>query len=233
MPLKDLPPDARPREKLLARGPGALGDAELLALILRTGITGKSVLHLAQDLLEPPKPDGSGGFDGLSGLLNASADDLKRIKGLGGPAKRAELVAVLELARRAVAQRLREREVFATPGAVMHYLQLHLAARPHEVFAVLFLDAQNRLQAMEELFRGTLTQTSVYPREVVLRALHHQAASVVLAHNHPSGSPEPSRADEALTQTLKAALALVDVRVLDHIIVAPGKTLSMAERGLL
>lgn len=229
MALKDLPAEARPREKLLARGPGALGDAELLALILRTGIAGKSVLHLAHELLgEPPE-----GFGGLAGLLNAGADDLKRIKGLGGPAKRAQLVAVLELARRAVAQRLKEREVFSTPGAVKHYLQLNLAHKAHEVFAVLFLDAQNRLLALEELFRGTLTQTSVYPREVVLRALHHQAASVVLAHNHPSGSVQPSRADEALTQSLKAALALVDVRVLDHIIVGTGEALSMAERGLL
>ncbi|OOG58661.1 DNA repair protein RadC [Polaromonas sp. C04] len=227
MALKDLPPDARPREKLLARGPGALSDAELLALLLRTGIPGKGVLQLAQELLEVKT-----GFDGIAGLLHTSADDLKRIKGLG-PAKRAELVAVLELARRALAQQLREREGFASPDAVKHYLQLHLAARPHEVFAVLFLDAQNRLLALEELFRGSLTQTSVYPREVVLRALHHQAAAVVLAHNHPSGTVEPSRADEALTQTLKAALALVDVRVLDHVIVGTGQALSMAERGLL
>jgi DNA repair protein RadC len=140
---------------------------------------------------------------------------------------------VLELARRAMAQQLKERTVFATPDAVKHYLQLHLAAKPHEVFAVLFLDVQNRLLAMEELFRGTLTQTSVYPREVVLRALHHQASAVVLAHNHPSGSVQPSRADESLTQTLKTTLALVDVRVLDHVIVAPGEAFSMAEKGLL
>src|SRR5574337_94698 len=153
MPLKDLPPDARPREKLLARGAGALSGAEL--------------------------------------------------------------VAVLELARRALAQQLREREVFDSPDAVKNYLRLHLAARGHEVFAVLFLDAQNRLLALEEMFRGTLTQTSVYPREVVLCALRHQAGAVVLAHNHPSGALQPSRADEALTQTLKAALALIDVRVLE------------------
>ena len=138
---------------------------------------------------------------------------------------------VLELARRALAQQLREREVFDSPDTVKHYLQLHLAAKGHEVFAVLFLDSQHRLLAMEELFRGTLTQTSVYPREVVLRALHHNAAAVVLAHNHPSGSVQPSRADEALTQTLKSALALVDVRVLDHIIVAPGQALSLTETG--
>ena len=233
MPLKDLPPDARPREKMLARGPGALSDVELLALLLRTGIKGKGVLQMAQELLEiKPRLDGAAGFDGISGLLNATADDLKPVKGLG-PAKRSELLAVLELARRAVAQRLQERTVFATPDAVKTYLQLHLAARPYEVFAVLFLDVQNRLLAMEELFRGTLSQTSVYPREVVLRALHHQAAAVVLSHNHPSGSVQPSRADEALTQNLKASLALVDVRVLDHIIVGQGQSLSMAEQGLL
>ena len=225
MPLKDLPPDARPREKLLARGAAALGDAELLALLLRTGLPGQGVLQMAQQLLER--------FGGVSGLLHTTADELKTFKGLGGTAKRAELIAVLELARRAMAEQLKQREVFSSPGAVKHYLQLHLAAKTHEVFAVLFLDAQNRLVAMEELFRGTLTQTSVYPREVVLRALQHSAAAVVLAHNHPSGTVQPSRADEALTQTLKAALALVDVRVLDHVIVAQGEALSMAEKGLL
>jgi DNA repair protein RadC len=236
MPLKDLPADARPREKLLARGAAALSDVELLALLLRTGIKGKGVLQMAEELLQLPKGGASvsagTGFDGIAGLLHATADDLKRVKGLG-PAKRAEIVAVLELARRAMAQRLQERTVLDSPDAVKHYLQLHLGARPHEVFAVLFLDAQNRLVALEELFRGTLTQTSVYPREVVLRALHHQASAVVLSHNHPSGTVQPSRADEALTQTLKAALALIDVRVLDHIIVGPGDALSMAEKGLL
>jgi DNA repair protein RadC len=233
MPLKDLPPEARPREKLLQRGPTALSDAELLALLLRTGIKGKGVLQMAHELLQlgsDAAPDA--GFDGIAGLLNASADDLKRVKGLG-PAKRAELVAVLELSRRALAQQLKARTVFATPDAVKQYLQLQLAAKTHEVFALLFLDAQNRLLAMEELFRGTLSQTSVDPREVVLRALHHNAAAVVLAHNHPSGSVQPSRADEALTQTLKTTLALIDVRVLDHVIVAPGEAFSMAERGLL
>ena len=225
MPLKDLPIDARPREKLLARGASALGDAELLALLLRTGLPGQGVLQMAQQLLER--------FGGVSGLLHTTADELKTFKGLGGTAKRSELIAVLELARRAMAEQLKQREVFSSPGAVKHYLQLHLAAKAHEVFAVLFLDAQNRLIAMEELFRGTLTQTSVYPREVVLRALQHKAAAVVLAHNHPSGTVQPSRADEALTQTLKAALALVDVRVLDHLIVAQGEALSMAEKGLI
>jgi DNA repair protein RadC len=225
MSFKDLPAESRPREKLLARGAGALGDAELLALLLRTGMAGKNVLQLAQELLDT--------FGGIAGLLQTGVDDLRQVKGLGGPAKRAELTAVLELARRAMAERLRERTVFDSPTAVSHYLQLHIASRPHEVFAALFLDAQHRLIAMEELFRGTLSQTSVYPREVVVRALHHHAAAVILAHNHPSGGVEPSRADEMLTQSLKAALALVDVRVLDHIVVARGQTLSMAERGLV
>ena len=231
MPLKDLPVDARPREKLLARGPAALSDAELLALLLRTGIQGKSVLHLADELLADPAKNPNG-FGGISGLLHTSAKDLERIKGLG-PAKRAELVAVLELARRALTEQLKERTVFDTPHAVSDYLRLHLGQRPYEVFAVIFLDAQNRMLALEELFRGTLTQTSVYPREVVIRALHHSAASVVLAHNHPSGSVQPSRADEYLTQNLKSALALLDIRVLDHVIVAQGQALSMAEKGLM
>ncbi|HJS02816.1 MAG TPA: DNA repair protein RadC [Variovorax sp.] len=225
MSFSDLPLEARPREKLMALGPGSLADAELLALLLRTGLPGKNVLQLAQDLLD--------GFGGINGLLHAGLDDLRRIKGLGGSAKRSNLAAVLELARRAMAQGLKERELFESPDAVKNYLQLQLAARPHEVFAALFLDAQHRLIALEELFRGTLTQTSVYPREVVTRALHHRAAALILAHNHPSGCVEPSRADEALTHTLRAALALIDVRVLDHVIVAPGRALSMAERGLI
>jgi DNA repair protein RadC len=223
MSMKDLPADARPREKLLARGPQALSDVELLAILLRTGMVGKNVFQLSEELLGP---------DGIAGLLQATAQSLKLVKGLG-PAKQAELLAVFELARRALSQRLKEREAFQTPDAVKQYLQLQLAHKNHEVFAVLFLDNQNRMLAMEELFRGTLSQTSVYPREVVMRALHHQAAAVVLSHNHPSGSVQPSRADEHLTQTLKASLALVDVRVLDHIIVGQGQALSMAEQGLM
>jgi DNA repair protein RadC len=225
MSLKTLPNDARPREKLLARGATALSDTELLALLLRTGTRDKGVLQMADEVLVT--------FGGIAGLLHTAADDLKRIKGLGGTAKRTEVAAVMELARRAAAQQLKEREVFSSPDAVKHYMQLHLAHKPHEVFAVLFLDAQHRLIAMEELFRGTLTQTSVYPREVVRRALQIEAAAVVLAHNHPSGTVQPSRADESLTQTLKSALALIDVRVLDHVIVAPGQSFSMAEKGLL
>ncbi len=168
----------------------------------------------------------------MAGLLHASTDALKAIKGLE-PAKRAEVAAVLELARRALAQELRQQALLDSPKAVRDYLQLQLGARQHEVFAVMSLDGQNTLLALEELFRGTLTQTSVYPCEVVLRALHHHAAAVVLAHNHPSGTAQPSRADEALTQSLKAALALVDVRVLDHFIVTRNQATSMAELGMI
>lgn len=225
MSLKDLPADLRPREKLLARGPAALADAELLALLLRTGTAGTGVLQLAQSLLDR--------FGGLAGLLQADVADLKAVKGLGGDAKRAELAAVIEIARRSLAQQLAARPVFDAPQTVKAYAALHLGGLAHEVFAVLFVDAQHRLIAMEELFRGTLTQTSVYPREVVKRALAMNAAAVVLLHNHPSGVAEPSRADEALTQALRAALALVDVRVLDHLVVGAGSVVSFAERGLL
>lgn len=224
MLLKDLPQDARPREKLLARGPGALSDAELLALLLRTGLPGKNALQMGQELIST--------FGGMSGLLNTPAEALKKIKGLG-PAKRAEIVAVLELARRALACQLQEKTIFSNPQAIRDYLQLQLGGREHEIFAVLFLDASHRLIVLEEMFRGTLTQTSVYPREVVVRALALNAANVVLAHNHPSGTAQASRADEAITQTLKAALALVDVRVLDHFIVTRTAAVSMAEMGLI
>ena len=222
--IKDLPLAARPREKLLALGPGALADTELLALLLRTGLAGHGVMQLADQVLRA--------FDGFSGLLEASAADLKRIKGLG-PAKRAEIVAVLEIARRSLAEPMKQRPLLDMPSRVKDYLKLHLAGREHEVFAVLFLDARHQLLAMEEMFRGTLTQTSVYPREVVKRALERNAAAVMLAHNHPSGVAEPSRADEFLTQTLKSALALVDVRVLDHLVVGRESVVSFAERGLL
>lgn len=222
--MKDLPAGLRPREKLLALGPAALADVELLALLLRTGLKGRGVLQMAQDLLDR--------HGGLTGLLAAEPQGLRGVKGLG-PAKRAELAAVLEIARRTLRARLSDAPVFDTPQTVKDYLQLELAARPHEVFAVLFLDSQHRLLAFEELFRGTLAQASVYPREVVKRALTLNAAATVLAHNHPSGIAEPSPADEALTQALRSALALVDVRVLDHIVVARGGVVSFAERGLL
>ncbi|HEX6364284.1 MAG TPA: DNA repair protein RadC [Albitalea sp.] len=224
MVLKDIPADTRPREKLLNQGAAALADAELVALLLRTGVRGRSVLQLAQQTLDD--------FGGLAGLLQASPQALGRIKGLG-PAKRAELAAVVELARRALAQRLAERPVFDAPQRVKDYLRLQLGHLGHEVFAVLFLDAQNRLVALEPMFRGTLTQTSVYPREVVKRALELHAAAVILAHNHPSGIAEPSRADEWLTRSLAAALQLVDVRVLDHLVIGRSDVVSFAERGLL
>jgi DNA repair protein RadC len=224
MVLKDIPADARPREKLLANGAAALADAELVALLLRTGLKGLSVLQLAQQLLDR--------FGGVAGLLHAQVDDLKQIKGLG-PAKRAEVAAVVELARRALREQLTLQPLFDTPAKVKDYLRLQLGSRPIEVFAVLFLDAQNRLLRLEEMFRGSLTQTSVYPREVVRRALELHAGAVVLAHNHPSGAAEPSRADEFLTQTLKSALQLVDVRVLDHLVVGRDQVVSFAERGLL
>lgn len=222
--MKDLPAALRPREKLLSHGPGALADAELLALLLRTGLKGQGVLHLAESLLMQ--------LGGLGGLLTSSSLQLQGIKGLG-PAKRAELMAVMELARRGLTAGLREEPVFTTPQRVKDYLQMRLGALPHEVFAVLFLDAQQRLIACEEMFRGTLTQTSVYPREVVKRALELNTASVILSHNHPSGVLEPSRADELLTQTLKSSLQLVDVRVIDHVVVARSGALSFAERGLV
>jgi len=224
MLLKDLPPDTRPREKLLARGPQALADVELVALLLRTGVRGDSVLHLAQRLLDD--------FGGLNGLLRAAPGDLGRIKGLG-PAKRAQVSAVLELARRSLAETVAERPLLDAPGTVKDYLRLHLGGLGHEVFAVLFLDAQARLLRMEEMFRGTLTQASVYPREVLKRALELGAATVILAHNHPSGSAQPSRADEALTRALQAALEMIQVRVLDHLVVGESGVLSFAEQGLL
>jgi len=224
MSIKDLPADARPREKLLQHGAATLSDAELLALLLRTGFKGLGVLELAQSVITQ--------FGGYAGLLHAQAGDLKGIKGLG-PAKRAELAAVIEMARRALAQKLEAAPVFDSPQAVKDYLQLHLGSLQHEVFAVLFLDSQHKLLGLERLFTGTLGQTSVYPREVVKRALARNAGAVILAHNHPSGVAEPSRADEFLTQTLKNALALVDVRVIDHLVIGQGQVVSFAERGLL
>jgi len=224
MVLKDIPAEARPREKLLASGAASLADAELIALLLRTGLKGVSVLQLAQQTLDI--------FGGVQGLLHAQAADLKRVKGLG-PAKRAEIAAVIELARRALTQELAQRPAFDAPAKVKGYLKLQLGSRGFEVFAVMFLDAQTRLLRFEEMFRGTLTQASVYPREIVKRALELGAASVILAHNHPSGDAQPSRADERLTQTLKSALMLVDVRVLDHFVVGANEVISFAERNLL
>ncbi len=224
MVLKDIPPDARPREKLLAHGPAALADGELIALLLRSGFKGVSVLQLAEHLLRE--------FNGLDGLLKAQPADLKRIKGLG-PAKRAEIAAVMELARRSLQRELSVRPVFDAPQRVKDYLRMQIGGRSHEVFVVMFLDAKSQLIQLEEMFRGTLTHTAVYPREVVKRALELGAAGVVLAHNHPSGAAEPSLADELLTQTLIKALQLVDIRVLDHMVVGEVDVISFAERGML
>jgi len=226
MAITDWPADERPRERLLARGAAALSDAELLALFLRVGIRGKSAVDLARDLLQR--------FDGrLSALAEASLEELASVSGIG-MAKAAQLKASFELARRALAQEMHVRDTFSAPGKVRDWLRLKLATRQHEVFMALWLDAQNRLIKADELFSGTLTQTSVYPREVVKAALANNAAAVILAHNHPSGAAEPSRADEMLTRTLKDALAMVDVKLLDHFIVAGNAVpLSFAERGFL
>lgn len=222
--IADLPADARPREKLLARGPQALSDAELVAILLRTGVRGQSAIDLASGLLNH--------FGGLHGLLNAPSDKLRKVKGLGS-AKYAEIAAVLELARRTLNEQMTEQPVLDSPTAVHDYLRLWLGPQPVEIFAALFLDSQHRLIASEELSRGTLAYTSVYPREIVKAALRLNAGALILAHNHPSGVAEPSAADRALTQTLKSALALVDVRVLDHLVVTRQSVFSFAERGLL
>lgn len=223
MAITDWPEGERPREKLLQKGAASLSDAELLAIFLRTGLPGKSAVDLAREL--------HGRFGGLNALFAASEKEFCQTKGMGA-AKYTQLQAVLEMARRALHEDIAQRDALSSPQAVRDYLRLRLQGLPHEVFMALFLDAQNRVIVSEELFRGTLTQTSVYPREVVKRALHHNAAAVIFAHNHPSGVAEPSRADEVLTQALKSALVLVDVRVLDHFIVAGSSLLSFAERGL-
>jgi DNA repair protein RadC len=224
MGIADWPEDERPRERLLKLGAAALSEAELLAIFLRTGISGKSAVELGRDLLAR--------FGSLHRLFAAPLEDVAAVRGLG-PAKYVQLQAVVEMARRALAEQIQDRDAMSSPQAVRDYLRLSLGARPHEVFVAMFLDAQNRLLGCEELFRGTLTQTSVYPREVVKTALRYNAAGVIFAHNHPSGVAEPSRADELLTQTLKQALSLVEIKTLDHFIVAGTKTISFAERGLL
>jgi len=224
MAITDWPLQERPRERLLALGAGSLADAELLAILLRTGTKGKSAVDVARQLL--------GRFGSVSALLEAGPESLEDTPGLGS-AKLAQLQAALELARRALREDLSSRDALSSPRAVRDYLRLLLSGREQEVFVVLLLDAQHRVIASEEMFRGTLTQTSVYPREVVKCALKHNCAAVIFAHNHPSGVAEPSHADELLTRSLKAALALVDVQVLDHFIVAGTRTMSFAERGLI
>ena len=224
MAITDWPEAERPREKLLQRGAAALSDAELLAIFLRTGVAGKSAVDLARDLMQR--------FGSLTALFAANERDFSMMRGMG-QAKYAQLQAVLEMARRALHEEMRGGDALNSPRAVRDYLQLLLRGRPQEVFMAIFLDAQHRVLAAEELFNGTLTQTSVYPREVVKRALHHNAAALILAHNHPSGVSEPSQSDRLLTDALQQALALVDVRVLDHFVVAGGGCSSFAERGLL
>ncbi|HWD23126.1 MAG TPA: DNA repair protein RadC [Burkholderiales bacterium] len=223
MAISDWPAAERPRERLLAHGAKALTDAELLAVLLRTGVRGKSAVELARDLLKR--------FDGLGGLL-AAGRDLASVKGLGA-AKRAQFAAVIELAQRSIGETLKEGAALTSPGAVRDYLRLALSAREHEVFVCIWLDAQHRVVKFEEPFRGTLTQTSVYPREIVKSALGANAAAVIFAHNHPSGAAQPSQADELLTRNLKEALSMVDVKVLDHFIIAGNQAISFAERGLL
>lgn len=226
MAITDWPEAERPRERLIARGAEALSDAELLAIFLRVGIKGKSAVDLARELLSH--------FEGrLSLLAQASIKELSTLPGMG-PAKATQLMAVIELARRALRDDMHSRDLIGSPQAVRDWLRLKLAALPYEVFGVLWLDNQNHLIEYDELFRGTLSQTSVYPREIVKQALSRNAAAAILVHNHPSGVAEPSRADELLTHTLKETLALVDVKVADHFIVAGNANpISFAERGLL
>ncbi len=224
MSITDWPRSERPRERLLARGTAVLSDAELVSLLLREGVAGRSAIDVARDALAR--------FGGLGGLLSAPIGELLQVRGFG-PARCAVIASVIELARRSLAEEAALRNALTSPQSVRDYLRLTLDNRPYEVFVGLFLDSQNRVLAAEELFRGTLAQTSVYPREVVKAALARNAAAMIFAHNHPSGVAEPSRADELLTQALKQALALVDIRTLDHFVIAGGRLTSFAERGLL
>jgi DNA repair protein RadC len=222
--LADWPAAERPRERLLRRGAAVLSDAELLAVFLRTGTAGLDAIELARHCLAR--------FGGISKLLKADQRDFCDTVGLG-PARYAQMQAFAEMTRRSLVETLVEQPVFASPDVVRDYLKLAIGGKPHEVFMALFVDAQHRLLAAEELFRGTLAQTSVHPREVVKRALAVNAAAVVFAHNHPSGVAEPSRADEILTTVLTNALALVDIRTLDHFIVAGQRIYAFSEHGKL
>jgi len=224
MAITDWPADERPREKLMQKGVEALSDAELLAIFLRVGVVGKSAVDLARDLLAH--------FGSLNRIFSASAKEIAALHGMG-LSKYCQLQAIFEMSRRALTEDLKQKDALKSPKQVRDYLFLKLGNQQREVFLALFLDAQNRIQAQEILFEGTLTQANVYPREVVKRALFHNAASMIFAHNHPNGIAEPSQADLHLTQALKSALALVDVRVLDHFVVAGNDTMSFAERGLL
>lgn len=224
MAIKDWPTRERPRERLLSDGPGSLSDAELLAIFLRTGVRGRSAVDLARDLLQR--------FGGLRQLLAADRNSFCEAPGLGN-AKYALLQAVIEMGRRHLGEQLERGAALLSPRDTERFLQARLRDYAFEVFAVLFLDNRHRVIAFEELFRGTIDGASVYPREVVRRALQHNAAAVILSHNHPSGVAEPSQADQHITLRLRDALALVDVRLLDHLVIGDGTSCSLAERGLI
>lgn len=224
MSIKQWPKSERPREKLLARGAQALSDAELLALFLGTGSRGKTAVDLARDLLEE--------FGSLGELLSANLKQLCQIKGLG-PAKSSQLLAILELARRQLLENLERGLVLNSPETTKRYFHYHLGRHLREVFCCLFLDSQHAVICCEDLFWGTIDSASVHPREVLRRVLHHNAAAVIFAHNHPSGVAEPSQADCRITKRLGEALSLIDVSVLDHIVIGTGEQISFAERGLL
>lgn len=224
MGIKEWPTTERPRERLLERGAQHLSDAELLAILLRTGIAGKSAVALARMLLSE--------FGGLRALLGADRDRFCAVPGLG-EAKYAQIQAVVELARRFQAETLQRDGPLLNPAQSAEFLQCRLRDYPYEVFAVLFLDNRHQVLAFEELFRGTIDGASVHPREVVRRALHHNAAALILSHNHPSGVAEPSAADRQITLRLRDALALVGVRILDHLVIGDGDCCSLAERGLI
>ncbi len=224
MTIGDWPEHERPREKLLQRGPATLSDAELLAIFIRSGVPGKTAVDVARDLLAR--------FGGLRELLAASVEELCEASGIG-EAKYVQLQASLEMGRRFLAEKLKREVTLGSTRDTMDFLQAQLRDRNHEVFCVLFLDNRHRVLAFEELFQGTLNGTAVYPREVVKRALKHNAGAVILVHNHPSGVAEPSRADELLTTRLREALTLVDIRLLDHLVVGDGEMVSFSERGLI
>jgi len=224
MTIQDWPAAERPREKLIERGAAALSDAELLALFLGSGRHGATAVDLGRELLAQ--------HAGLSGLLALDASELTRQRGIG-QACACRLHAAVELARRHLASELERGTAITRPAVCADYLRARLGKYPYEVFACLFLDKRHRMIALEELFRGSIDGAVVYPREVVRRCLAHNASAVILAHNHPSGVAEPSQADRDVTRELKRALALIDVRVLDHFVVGAGRPVSLAERGLL